>query len=62
MNRKASKLRERLGEKTWLKPKGLHKETFDRLRARLIDAEMMADEILERVELACEKLGSMRLL
>jgi hypothetical protein len=43
--RKRDKLRERLGEKEWLKPKGMHQKTFDRLRARLIEAEMRADEI-----------------
>jgi len=46
MNKVAWKLCERLGEKEWLRPKGMHQTTFDRLRARLIEAEMMADDIL----------------
>ncbi len=29
------KERDRLGEKWWRKPKGMHKTTFDRLRSRL---------------------------
>jgi len=42
-----------------LKPKGMHQRTFDRLGARLIEAEITADEIwyadtsawLERIKL-----------
>jgi len=45
--RRRDKLRQRPGENTWLKPKGMHKTTFDRLRARLIEAEMTADELFE---------------
>ncbi len=46
MNRKTRKIRARLSEKEWMKPKGMHHTTFDRLRAKLIEAEIMADEIL----------------
>jgi len=41
---KVTKLKERLKGKTWLKPKGMHQKTFDRLRHRLIEAEIRADE------------------
>ncbi len=44
-NRKVQKLKARLGEKTRLKPKGMHQKTFDRLHTRLTEAEMEADEL-----------------
>lgn len=44
-NRKVQKLKERLGEKEWLKPKGMHQKTFDRLHSELLDAEIKADEL-----------------
>ena len=59
MNRKTSKLRERLGENTWFKPKGMHQKTFDRLRHRLFEAEIRTDILSDR---AMEKLSSMGLL
>ena len=43
-HRRVRKFRESLGETEWLKPKGMHQRTFDRLRARLYAAE----ECLER--------------
>jgi len=43
-HRRVRKIRERLGEKEWAKPKGMHRITFDRLRTRLYAAET----ILER--------------
>lgn len=46
--RKRDKLRDRLGEKWWQRPKGMHRKTFDRLRNRLWDAEMQADLLMDR--------------
>jgi hypothetical protein len=43
--RKVQKIKDRMGEKTWTKPKRMHQNTFDRLKRRLIEAEMKADEI-----------------
>ncbi|MGA2939202.1 MAG: hypothetical protein ABSF52_19185 [Syntrophobacteraceae bacterium] len=57
--RRRDKLCERLGEKWWRKPKGMHQKTFDRLRRRLSYAEMQAYVLLDR---AMEKLSSMGLL
>jgi hypothetical protein len=59
MYRRTRKIRARLGEKEWLRPEGMHQKTFGRLRAKLIEAKMMADEMwckgtsarLERVRL-----------
>lgn len=48
MNREANKLRERLGEKRWPKPKGMHTKTYDRLRRRLPRADMLADILIDR--------------
>jgi len=45
MNGKKQKIRARLGAKEWLKPKGMHQKTFERLHSRLVDAEMLADEL-----------------
>lgn len=45
MNRKVRKIRQRLSEKIWLKPKRMHQATFDELRHRLIEAEQRADEL-----------------
>lgn len=38
--RKRRKIEERLGGQAWLKPKGMHQATFDRLRQRLQVAEV----------------------
>ncbi|MGO9534147.1 MAG: hypothetical protein ACLP2X_10960 [Syntrophobacteraceae bacterium] len=46
--RKVKKLRDRLGEKEWLKPKGMHQKTFDRLHSRLVEAEMRSNEVFLR--------------
>ncbi len=43
MYRKARKIRARLGEEEWLKPKGMHQKTFDQIRRQLNRAERMAD-------------------
>ena len=48
MNRKANKLRERLGAERWQKPKGMHTKTYDRLRRRLSRADMLADILIDR--------------
>jgi hypothetical protein len=48
MNRKANKLRQRLGEERWQKPKGMHTKTYDRLRRRLSRADMLADILIDR--------------
>ena len=57
--RRRDKSRERLGEKWWRKPKGMHQKTFDRLRCRLSRAEMQADLLLDR---EMEKMRSTGLL
>ena len=43
--RKVKKLRERLGEKEWLKPKGMHQKTFDRLWAKHNEAILRSNEL-----------------
>jgi hypothetical protein len=55
MSRTAGKLRDRLGEKCWQKPKGMHQKTYDRLRRRLLYADMLADQLLDQ---EMEKLRS----
>ena len=44
--RKRDKLRARLGGKSCLKPKRMHQKTFEKLRHKLTEAEMRADELL----------------
>lgn len=43
--RKVDKLRARLGEKEWLKPKRMHQKTFDRLCARHNEAVLRSNEL-----------------
>jgi hypothetical protein len=43
--RKRNKLQGRLGGKPCLKPKRMHQATFDKLRHRLIEAVLRADEL-----------------
>ncbi len=55
MHRKARKIRASLGEKEWLKPKGMHQKTFDRIRRQLYQAERVADIAL--MEIVTKKFG-----
>ena len=44
---KALKLKEKLGSEYWIKPKGMHQKTYDRLRETLLEAEVKADEAFD---------------
>ncbi len=44
---KVYKLKEKLGEDYWIKPKGMHRKTYDRLREALLDAETKAEDAFD---------------
>jgi len=43
--RKVRKIERRLGEPTWLKPKGMHQTTFDRLHRKLRKAQLAKEDL-----------------
>lgn len=44
---KAYKLKEKLGGEYWIKPKGMHQKTYDRLREAFIEAQAKADDAFD---------------
>ena len=44
---KALKLKEKLRGEYWIKPKGMHQKTYDRLREAFLEAEAKADDAFD---------------